>query len=213
MSRNVTESLVSLFPTPLLICEQVLDADLIKALTDQAALSLLQANSNNDLLSHTQMADPKNDRLFARVVENLTPSLVRLGRLMFGQDLRWNVKEAWLNVLQPGGSQYMHSHANSFASGVIYLTPQHESSRTVFLRSMGGGSFVFKNEGEGVEMNPYNADRWIMPEVAPGDMVLYPSYLIHGVPPNQGPQRMTLAFNATPNQLNSHGYQIRFDEP
>lgn len=213
MSRNVTESLVSLFPTPLLICEQVLDADLIKALTDQATLSLLQANSSNDLLSHTQMADPKNDRLFARVVENLTPSLVRLGRLMFGQDLRWNVKEAWLNVLQPGGSQYMHSHANSFASGVIYLTPQHESSRTVFLRSMGGGSFVFKNEGEGVEMNPYNADRWIMPEVAPGDMVLYPSYLIHGVPPNQGPQRMTLAFNATPNQLNSHGYQIRFDEP
>jgi hypothetical protein len=41
-------------------------------------------------------------------------------------------------------------------------------------------------------------------------MVLFPSYLMHAVPPNQGDRRITLSFNAIPHQLNSWGYVTRF---
>ena len=39
-------------------------------------------------------------------------------------------------------------------------------------------------------------------------MILFPSYLLHEVPRNQGDQRITLAFNAIPDRLDSWGYTI-----
>ena len=43
-----------------------------------------------------------------------------------------------------------------------------------------------------------------------GDIVFFPSYLMHAVPPNPGGQRITLAFNAIPTRLDSWGYKIAF---
>ena len=57
---------------------------------------------------------------------------------------------------------------------------------------------------------PYNAEKWIGPAPAPGDVVLFPSYLMHAVPPNAGGRRISLAFNAIPARLESWGYAIRF---
>jgi len=44
----------------------------------------------------------------------------------------------------------------------------------------------------------------------PGDLVLFPSYMMHAVPPNQGGRRITLSFNAIPGGLDSWGYAIKF---
>ena len=52
----------------------------------------------------------------------------------------------WVNVLDTGGRQAMHNHANSFVSGVVYLTPTHPGSQTVFMKSPGGTDFMFKND-------------------------------------------------------------------
>ena len=43
----------------------------------------------------------------------------------------------------------MHNHANSFVSGVVYLTPTHPGSQTVFMKSPGGTDFLFKNDHAG----------------------------------------------------------------
>ena len=131
------ESLISLFPTPLLLVRQPISGKLREDLKAMALDSLKRTNSSNELLSHTKTMAPSSNPLFAEVARLATPSLARFGELLFGQQLQWQVKEAWLNVLHKGGSQYMHSHANSFASAVIFLTPHHESSRTVFLRPAG----------------------------------------------------------------------------
>ena len=52
---------------------------------------------------------------------------------LFGERLPWGLKEMWVNVLDRGGRQAMHNHANSFISGVVYLTPTHPGSQTVFI--------------------------------------------------------------------------------
>ena len=93
---------------------------------------------------------------------------------------------------------------------MIYLTPVDPSSRTVFMKSPGGTDFIFRNDHAAVEHGPYNADKWVSPEPAPGDLVLFPSYLMHAVPPNAGPRRITLAFNAIPVRLESWGYTVGF---
>jgi ectoine hydroxylase-related dioxygenase (phytanoyl-CoA dioxygenase family) len=104
----------------------------------------------------------------------------------------------------------MHNHANSFISGVAYLTPTHPGSSTVFMKSPGGVDFSFKNDHSGATLGPYNADKWVSPVPAPGDIVLFPSYLMHAVPTNAGERRITMAFNAIPSRLDSWGYRIAF---
>ena len=44
--------------------------------------------------------------------------------------------------------------------------------------------------------------------MTPGDLVLFPSYLLHEVPLNHGDLRITLAFNAIPSRLDAWGYAI-----
>jgi uncharacterized protein (TIGR02466 family) len=122
----------------------------------------------------------------------------------------WSLKEVWVNVLDEGGRQAVHNHANSFISGVVYLTPTHPGSQTVFMKSPGGTDFAFKNDHARMTPGPFNADKWISPAPSPGDMVLFPSYLMHAVPPNQGARRITLSFNAIPTRLDSWGYTIGF---
>lgn len=203
--RNV----IGLFPTPFMRIEGLIPADLLAALVERALATQKAANVRDKKLSHTQMVDPREDELFASVSRRVIPDLVNYGELLFGEKLGWSVKEMWLNVLERGGSQFVHSHANSFVSGVIYVTPSHPSARTVFYKSLGGSDFVFKNDTHG-KMGQYNGDKWTLPEANPGDLVLYPSYLLHGVPPNQGEQRVTVALNAIPERLKSWGYEIRF---
>src|SRR5690242_1940161 len=148
--------------------------------------------------------------LFVEAAQLITPKLVDYGSHLFGERMGWSIKEVWVNVLDTGGRQAMHNHANSFISGVVYLTPTHPSSQTVFMKSPGGTDFMFKNDHPGMTPNEFCADKWISPAPRPGDMVLFPSYLMHAVPPNQGERRITLSFNAIPTVLRSWDYLIRF---
>ena len=167
-------------------------------------------NNSSTNLSHTEMFRPGDSPLFAQAATLIAPKLVDFGAHLFGERFGWLLKEMWVNVLDTGGRQAMHNHANSFVSGVVYLTPTHPGSQTVFMKPPAGSDFLFKNDHPGVTPGAYSADKWISPAPQPGDLVLFPSYLLHAVPPNQGQRRITLSFNAIPVQLDSWGYVVRF---
>jgi uncharacterized protein (TIGR02466 family) len=156
------------------------------------------------------MLKPSDSALLVEAAALITPLLGEFGTLLFGEQLGWSLKELWANVLDQGGRQAMHNHANSFISGVVYLTPTHPDARTVFMKSPGGTDFAFKHDSANVRSGPYNADKWIGPQPMPGDVVLFPSYLMHAVPMNPGERRITMAFNAIPTHLDSWGYRIAF---
>ena len=201
---------IGLFPTPFMRIEALLPPALVGALVDRHGAAANQQNSQSPLLSHTQMLAAESSPHFAEANRLIEPKLADFGELMFGERLKWSIKEMWVNVLQTGGHQSVHNHANSFISGVIYLTPTHASANTVFMKGLGASQFVFNNANPNAQMGPFNADKWIAPAASPGDMVLFPSYLLHEVPVNQGGQRISLAFNAIPERLDSWGYSVRF---
>ena len=169
-----------------------------------------QENNSSANLAHTAMLRPSDSPLLVDAAQLITPLLGDFGSLLFGERLGWSLKEMWVNVLDTGGRQAMHNHANSFISGVAYLTRTHPEARTVFMRPLGGTDFSFKNDHAGVHTGPYNADKWISMPPEPGDVVLFPSYLLHAVPTNPGERRISLAFNAIPTHLDSWGYKIAF---
>ena len=201
---------IGLFPTPFMRVPGALGRDLVSGLVKHFSTVADQANNSSTNLSHTAMLRPSDSPLLVDAAALITPLLADFGALLFGERLGWSLKEMWVNVLDTGGRQAMHNHANSFISGVVYLTPTHPDSRTVFMKSPGGTDFAFKNDHAGVITGPYNADKWISPLPQPGDLVLFPSYLMHAVPPNPGERRITLAFNAIPTALDSWGYRIAF---
>jgi uncharacterized protein (TIGR02466 family) len=204
------DEVFGLFPTPFMRAPGALTARLVQGLVAHFIERATQDNNSSNNLSHTAMLKPGDSPLLGEAAELVLPKLAEFGVQLFGERLRWGLKEMWVNVLDRGGRQAMHNHANSFISGVVYLTPTHPSSRTVFMKSPGGHDFSFKNDHEGITPNQFSADKWVSPEPSPGDLVLFPSYLMHAVPPNQGERRITLSFNAIPAQLDSWGYVIRF---
>jgi hypothetical protein len=204
------DEVFGIFPTPFMRAPGTLGAPLVAQLVEHFTAQATRDNNSSANLAHTAMLQPGDSPLLGEAAALITPRLVEFGVHLFGERLRWSLKEMWVNVLDTGGRQAMHNHANSFVSGVLYLTATHPSSRTVFMKSPGGTEFMFKNDHAGVKPGEFSADKWIGPAPEPGDMVLFPSYLMHAVPPNQGERRITLSFNAMPSQLNSWGYLIRF---
>lgn len=204
------DEVFGLFPIPLQRAPAVLAPELVRGLVEHFTAQADRDNSSSPNLSHTSMLSPGDSPLLVTVAGLLAPKLADFGAVLFGERLGWSIKEMWVNVLDSGGRQAMHNHANSFISGVLYLTPTHADARTVFMKSPGGSEFSFKNDHAGVETSPYNADKWISPQPQPGDVVLFPSYLMHAVPSNPGERRITLAFNAIPTHLDSWGYRVTF---
>ncbi len=199
---------IGLFPTPLMHVSGVVDAEQLAQLRQHLVPQAETANHRAAGLSHTTILQPQGDAVLSRLITLVTPQFESFGELLFGERLVWSVKEAWLNRLETGGQQGLHNHANSLVSAVLYLTPVHDSAATVFVKPMGHAGYVFSNAHAGAATNPFNADKWVMPAVAAGDMVLFPSHLLHEVPVNQGGQRLTLAMNAIPHRLDAWGYRI-----
>ncbi len=203
-----TTQVFDLFPTPLMRVEGLLSASEVAALHAHCLAHAATPNQRSPQLAHVAMRDPASEPLLASVAQRVQPHVVAFGNLLFGQTLEWQIKEMWGNVLLGGGAQSVHNHANCFASGIVYLTDAHASAQTVFIRSLGGRDFVFNNSNPASTMGPYNAERWIAPPPRAGDMVLFPSYLLHEVPPYAGELRVSLAFNAIPTRLDSWGYAV-----
>lgn len=204
------DEVIGLFPTPFLRVKGALGPALVAGLVEHFVGHAVHENNSSGGLSHTEMLRPGDSPLFIEAATRITPKLAEFGELMFGERLGWSLKEMWVNVLDTGGRQAMHNHANSFISGVVYLTPTHPDAQTVFMKSPGGTDFAFRNDHAMTRPTPYSADKWVSPAPAPGDMVLFPSYLMHAVPPNPGARRISLAFNAIPTRLDSWGYAISF---
>ncbi len=204
------DEVFGIFPTPFMRAPSTLAGPLVEGLVQHFTARAGRDNNSSANLAHTEMLRPSDSPLLVEAAARITPKLTELGMHLFGERLGWSLKEMWVNVLDTGGRQAMHNHANSFISGVVYLTPTHPSAQTVFMKSPGGHDFSFKNEHQGVTPSAFSADKWISPAPEPGDMVLFPSYLMHAVPPNQGERRITLSFNAIPTQLDSWGYVVRF---
>ena len=200
------DEVIGLFPIPFLRAPAALSRGLVDALVDHFSTLAVRDNNSSGQLSHTEMLKPGDSPLLVEAARLITPKVAEFGLLLFGERMGWSLKEMWVNVLDNGGRQAMHNHANSFASGVVYLTPTHPASQTVFMKSPGGTDFIFRNDHAAMTPGPFNADKWVSPAPEAGDLVLFPSYLMHAVPPNPGARRITLSFNAIPARLDSWGY-------
>jgi uncharacterized protein (TIGR02466 family) len=191
-------------------CPGLITAAQAQSLRERFIREAALPNHRDSAAAHSQIVDPARDPALAALARSLLPEVVEMGRLMFGEALPWAIKEMWANVLPTGAHQAVHTHANSFVSGVVYLSEIDASARTVFIRGLGGRDFVFSNSHAGTVTGAFNADKWISPTPGVGDAVLFPSSMLHEVPPNRGGLRVSIAFNAIPRRIEAWGYGLSF---
>ena len=106
------------------------------------------------------------------------------------EKVQFFITQSWINYTRKGQSHHRHCHTNSLVSGVLYLSAVKELDRICFYRPPATGIAV-DNDGR----NWYTADSWAF-DVGAGDLILFPSSLVHGVDQTVGEHlRVSLSFN------------------
>ena len=100
------------------------------------------------------------------------------------------ITQSWFNYTEPGQSHHVHSHANSYISGVLYINCHEELDRIKFY------SRTYDQIRPEVEKyNVYNSLTWRFP-VRTNEVILFPYSLTHGVEIKKGNNtRTSIAFN------------------
>jgi uncharacterized protein (TIGR02466 family) len=102
---------------------------------------------------------------------------------------------AWMNMNPTGGFNAPHTHPGAHWSGVYYVRqPKVDSGNSGMIEFLDPRSDL--PNWRLLQAKAFRPKRKIRPEA--GEIVLFPSYLVHWVYPNEaGGERVTIAFNAT----------------
>jgi uncharacterized protein (TIGR02466 family) len=96
----------------------------------------------------------------------------------------------WANVNPPGSYHPTHNHPNNYLSGVYYVAVPETGSHLVFQDPRPTLIVPRSAKNSRITGNAY------VQQPRPGRMVLFPSWLRHHVPSNEGTtERISIAFN------------------
>jgi len=99
------------------------------------------------------------------------------------------ITQSWLNYTKPNQFHHHHSHSNSYVSGVFYINANKEVDKIEFQK------VARVLELKVTHYNIFNSTSWWY-AIETGDIILFPSTLVHGVEAKEGTNiRTSLAFN------------------
>jgi uncharacterized protein (TIGR02466 family) len=100
------------------------------------------------------------------------------------------ITQSWLNYTETNQYHHKHAHPNSLVSGVFYINCHEEHDKIKFFND---NYKTIKLEVK--DWNMWNSESWWF-SVKTGDVILFPSSLIHMVETKEGDNtRISLAFN------------------
>lgn len=102
---------------------------------------------------------------------------------------------AWMNANPTGGFNAPHTHPGAHWSGVYYVAqPEIEAGNSGMIEFIDARTDL--PNWRILKAPPFRLKKKLRP--MPGEMILFPSYLVHWVYPNEADgERVTIAFNAT----------------
>jgi len=99
------------------------------------------------------------------------------------------IDNSWVNIQNKNSILKKHSHPDSIISGVVYLKTDEKSSKIYFHNFNPYRTFVdFKKDTE------FNSENYFF-KPQTGDLILFPSWLMHSSDKNKSSSRIVLSFN------------------
>ena len=125
------------------------------------------------------------------------------------------VTDSWVNICERGGNQHAHNHVNSLISGVYYVSKTDSHSSTYFVRKESMGAINSATATVPTMSIPFEQKTEFNQEgemqVNEGDLVLFPSTVLHGYKTNYEDDRVTIAMNLMPSVVCGWDYGWRVD--
>jgi len=177
-------NIISLFPTPVSQSKIQADYDFDAILSE---LKFVKNEGGNEFSINQKILDFNNLSTLKKQLTEHVKTFVESVHVP-QTPIEVYITNSWINISTPGNSHHKHSHVNSFISGVYYIKANETDSIT-----------FYHNRYDQIKVTPkdyniFNSDSWSIP-ITTGDLVLFPSYLDHGVLPCKNNQRISLAFN------------------
>lgn len=130
---------------------------------------------------------------FADLTARITGAVEGVLRFLEVDYENFEITGCWANINPPGGINTPHMHPNNYLSGVYYVQTGVGADSIFFSDPRPQASMILprmKRE------NIYSGNEATI-EAKPGRMVVFPSWLYHGVPANRSQQdRVSVSFNA-----------------
>ena len=107
------------------------------------------------------------------------------------KDLKLYITQSWLNYTKNNQFHHLHSHQNSFISGVLYIKAHENVDSIVLEKRQPLENILIKSENYGV----FNSTDWRY-KIKTGMLILFPSTVPHSVKVKKdNEERISLAFN------------------
>ena len=117
-------------------------------------------------------------------VRFLEPSF-ELFKEQYGYNGKIQCVDAWCNFYERGYFQEIHTHPDCDFAAAMILNSGPDFAR-----------FYFANRMMGLTPTKYVVDTTFVPDMEPGDILFFPSYVLHGVSPHKSDiMRASLSFN------------------
>ena len=139
---------------------------------------------------------PERSPVFAELCNRLQPHLFEFAKAVDfdTRGLEPLVDSIWINVLENGGAHSGHIHANSIISGTIYVDVPEGASAIRFEDPR--LAMMIAAPPRKMQAALHN-QQFVSFEPAPGDVLLWESWLRHEVPVNMAAEdRISVSFNA-----------------
>ena len=178
-----------IFPTPIYISK--LDRELSKKellFIDKTKLDIYR-NEGNTTSNDNYIL---NDKVFKYLKEELDLKVQDYFDKVISpsNNITPYITQSWLNYTETNQYHHKHQHPNSLVSGVFYINCDEEHDKIKFFKEK---YEIIKPEIK--DWNLWNSETWWFP-VKTGDIILFPSSLIHMVETKKGDNtRISLAFN------------------
>ena len=193
---NESESMLNpvvhgIFPTPLIFTniEREFTKEELEFFDEQSKTTFKNEGNVTSLDNYLMRHDP-----MTTIKQEITSALqLYLDEVIKPKDdVKPYITQSWLNYTDENQYHHKHAHPNSFLSGVMYVNAAPEKDKITFFNDS-----VYKQiKLYPKEWNLCNAESWFF-TVKTGDIVVFPSSLIHMVEQKAGNNiRTSLAFNS-----------------
>ena len=191
--KNKVKRVFPVFPTPVYMAKRNSEPsaeeenDIDEILKERLNTNVGNFNSSDQYIFNSRLKEIKqfcDIQILGYIEEVIYPKK---------EDIQMYITQSWLNINKPGGFHHVHNHSNSILSGVFYISTQ-EGDSICFIDPNADikNTIVFEYK----DWNEWNSITTYFP-VSAGELVIFPSWLRHSVPPNENAtkDRISLSFN------------------
>lgn len=188
----------SLFSTPVYRTNNsdLINENILKICRDLTSDLNFKKISNQDrakVSNHSNVLDIDD---FFHIKYFINSHLNNFFKSVYNLDHQIFLTNSFISIKEKNGFHHVHIHENSFISGTFYISLPNNSSKIIFHKKpeifKGFENFTYDVR----EYNAFNSPK-IYLDVAPGDLIIFPSHIQHSVEENNDDEpRIVLSFNS-----------------